>query len=159
MLDVFAPVVSDHHFVGNHKRLHEALAAHRAPLPVGAAWVLAVVLGHRGRLDRRSRADRAGCAVFSEVCEQRVVLSASSSSTEDAHVLNLPLWSLTAQVSALWPRCSGKKAIRWYKLRHASFLAMTDFAVPWPKYLNIHLVLFSNSSHLSRHNLVELFEF
>lgn len=35
-----------------------------------------------------------------------------------------------------------EKAIRWYKLRHASFLAMTAFAVPWPKYLNIHLVLF-----------------
>lgn len=46
-----------------------------------------------------------------------------------------------------------EKAIRWYKLRHASFLAMTDFAVPWPKYLNIHLVPFSNSSYLSRRNI------
>lgn len=56
--------------------------------------------------------------------------------------------SLCFMAQMLW-----EKAIRWYKLRHASFLAMTDFAVPWRKYLNIHLVLFSNSSHLSTHNI------
>lgn len=61
VLDVFAPVVSHHHFVGDHERLHEALAAH-GPLPASAAARgLAVILGHGGR------ADRAGRDVFIEV--------------------------------------------------------------------------------------------
>lgn len=47
--------------------------------------------------------------------------------------------SLCFMAQMLW-----EKAIRWYKLRHASFLAMTAVAVAWPKYLNIHLVLFPN---------------
>lgn len=70
VLDVFAPVVSHHHFIGDHECLHKALAAHGAPLPAGAARGLAVILGRRRRLDRRRRADRAGRLAFIEVCSQ-----------------------------------------------------------------------------------------
>lgn len=52
VLDVFASVVPDHHFVGDHERLHEALAADRAPPPVAAARLLAAVLGLGGRVER-----------------------------------------------------------------------------------------------------------
>lgn len=72
MLNVFASVVTDHHFVSHHKRLHEALAADRAPLPVGAVGPLAVVLGYQWLAEVRGRcAELARCAVFNEVCEQR----------------------------------------------------------------------------------------
>lgn len=71
MLDVFASVVTDHHFVGNHERLHEALGADGAPLPVGAVQPLAVVQGGGGRVDRGGRAGLARCTAFNEVCEKR----------------------------------------------------------------------------------------
>ena len=60
MLDVFASVVAHHHFVGDHKRLHEALAADRTPPPAAAsARQLAGVLWLGGRGERRGPADLA----------------------------------------------------------------------------------------------------
>lgn len=70
MLDVFAPVVADHHFVGDHEGLHEALAADGAPLPVGAVRRLAVVVGGGGRVERGGRAELARCTAFNEVCDK-----------------------------------------------------------------------------------------
>ncbi len=71
MLNVFAPVVTDHHFISNHKCLHEALAADGAPLSVGAVRLLAVVLGYRGRVGRGRCAGLARCTAFNEVCERQ----------------------------------------------------------------------------------------
>lgn len=68
MLDVFASVVADHHFVSDHERLHEALAADGAPLSVGAVRRLAVVSGDSGRVDRGRCAELARCTAFNEVC-------------------------------------------------------------------------------------------
>lgn len=59
MLDVFASVVPDHHFVGDHERLHEALAADRTPPPMAAARRLAAVLWLGGGVERRWRAELA----------------------------------------------------------------------------------------------------
>lgn len=36
MLNVFASVVTDHHFISDHKRLHKALSADGSLLSVGA---------------------------------------------------------------------------------------------------------------------------
>lgn len=71
MLNVFASVVADHHFISDHERLHEALAADGASLSVGAVRLLAVILRDRGRVDRRRRrcAKLARCTAFNEVCE------------------------------------------------------------------------------------------
>lgn len=69
VLDVFASMVTDHHFVGDHERLHEALGADGAPLPVGAVQPLAVVQGGGGRVDRGRCAGLARCTAFNEVCE------------------------------------------------------------------------------------------
>lgn len=65
MFDVFAAVVADHHFIGDHERLYEALGADGAPLSVGALRRLAVVLRHREMC-----AKLAGCTAFNEVCER-----------------------------------------------------------------------------------------
>lgn len=67
MLYVLAPVVTDHHFISHHERLHEALGADGAPLTVGT---LAVVAGDRWR-----RGELAWCAAFNEVCGQEGRLS------------------------------------------------------------------------------------
>lgn len=53
VLDVFASVVPDHHFVGDHERFHKALAADRAPPPAAA------VLWLGGRAERRRSAELA----------------------------------------------------------------------------------------------------
>lgn len=69
MLNVFASVVTDHHFISDHERLDEALAADGAPLSVGAVRLLAVVLGRGRRVDRWRCAELARCTAFIEVCE------------------------------------------------------------------------------------------
>lgn len=55
VLDVFASVVAHHHLVGHHERLHEALAADRAPPPraAPARRLAAVPLQLGGRVERR----------------------------------------------------------------------------------------------------------
>lgn len=60
MLNVFAPVVTDHHLIGDHERLDEALAADGAALAAGAIGTLVALRGRCAGLAR--------CTAFNEVC-------------------------------------------------------------------------------------------
>lgn len=66
MLNVFAPVVTDHHFISDNKRLHEALGANGAFLSVDAVRPLALVSLSRGRCTILAR-----CTAFDEVYKQQ----------------------------------------------------------------------------------------
>lgn len=77
----------------------------------------------------------------------------------DAHRESAPL-NLAAKAFCFMTQMLWEKAIRWYMLGHASFLAMTAFAVSYKTLAQIPKYppgSFSNSSYLSR-RWSELFE-
>lgn len=72
MLNVFAPVVTDHHFISDHKRLHKALSADGALLSVDAVRPFTLVVGNKGGRARTGRCTMlARCTAFNEVCKQQ----------------------------------------------------------------------------------------
>lgn len=72
VLNVFAPVVTDHHFISHHKRLHKALGADGAFLSVDGVRPFTLVTGSGGgRVDRWRCTVLARCTAFNEVCKQQ----------------------------------------------------------------------------------------
>jgi len=164
VLDVFASVVADHHLIGHHERLHEALRADGSPPSAGAVCPIALVLGRGGRAAGGRRAPLAGCAAFNEVCGRtgrrrqvtepiRKFQMMSSVWRERESVCvrfirggDLTPLNLAARAFSLYdPDALGKgdKTVHVGACELPGDDSLLLFLIrPWPKYRNIHPALF-----------------
>lgn len=69
MLDVFASMVTDHHFISDHECLHKALGADRALLSVSAVRMPAAVWRKVGQVAGGGCVKLARCTALAEVCQ------------------------------------------------------------------------------------------
>lgn len=163
MLYVFASVVADHHLVGDHERLYEALGADGPPVPVSVGRLLAGVLKDGGQVDRGGCAKLARCVAFSEVCERHGGKERELGRGNQNDIVIREDWFVCDRgrsgmfpfepLQSLFydPDATGG-ALTWYVLAHASFQPRTSLSCflqsSWTKYQSIHLGLFSNLQYI-----------